>query len=250
MTLRQSLVVLATAASMLFLTCSFTATAAGAKAKGAYVEAEVGEPAVIQEARRPEGGSGENSPLAFPQRFEISVGGGGWTYARNTVAGYVLGGAHSEWTFDAVGSESANDWFVGYLYGSTYQGCGWILAQDLKSKSGTPKVYCSSGWQLSESGFSNGQFNCSNGCGAGLKVDTTAAAQAYANVRPWEVPNEPTGATWSVEKGACVEWRYVTKAGSYVMVKNPAKADSEDSWAFIPRSSLPSSLPTGGAGQC
>jgi hypothetical protein len=47
--------------------------------------------------------------------------------------------------------------------------------------------------------------------------------------------------------GTCVEWRYVTLNGQWVLGKWRGADDNHGSWAFMERTSFPATLPTGGA---
>lgn len=182
-----------------------------------------------------------------PTRYVISVPGGTWATARNAISGYVLGELANGWTFDAVDRTTDFSWYEGYAYGD-YQQCAWVLAQNLNSKTGTAASLCPSGvnWSMDPSTFATG-FNCS-GCGTGEAVNLVANATEWAEVRPWNVPaSGPYDALRGANATQCVEWRYVSKDGNWVMAKDRSVADTAGSWVFIPRSAFPATLPTGSA---
>lgn len=51
----------------------------------------------------------------------------------------------------------------------------------------------------------------------------------------------------SVAKGGSVLWRYVSRDGAFVMVRDPAAGSTDgvgiQSWFFVPRDCLPVALP-------
>ncbi|MBA3279596.1 MAG: hypothetical protein H0U22_12970 [Geodermatophilaceae bacterium] len=51
----------------------------------------------------------------------------------------------------------------------------------------------------------------------------------------------------SVTFGATVRWRYVSRDGAFVMVRDPAAGSTDgvgiQSWYFLPRDCLPATLP-------
>lgn len=182
-----------------------------------------------------------------PARYVISVPNGCWTMARNAPAGYTIGngygGCGPGWTFDVVQRNQARTWYQGWMYGDVYQGCAWILANNINPAGGTPQVNCPQGWQLFPSQFGVG-FNCT-GCSAGKRVYLQAAATVYGNARPWINPAQPSTYFRTLPAGKCVEWRYVALGGGWVMMKDRTIPDVHGSWGFVPRSSLPAVLPTG-----
>jgi len=86
------------------------------------------------------------------------------------------------------------------------------------------------------------------GAGAGCGSYNGAHITGYGNVRPWEVPARPSAPiATSLAYGAPVRWRYISRDGKWVMVRNPAAGDTDgvgvQGWYFLPRGCLPANLP-------
>jgi len=180
------------------------------------------------------------------RRYVIQVppteGGPHWTTVRNRTSGYVVGLAADGWTFDSSVRSDNNSWRGGYVYGNT-QGCAWLLAQNVDPKEGTPTDRCpeTDVFYADAGGFSR-SFNCTN-CAGPRAVRLTAPANQWTNVQPW---NNPTTGPYinlrSRPAGYCVEWRYVTRDGRWVMAKDRFVPNEQGSWVFIERSSFPGDL--------
>lgn len=104
--------------------------------------------------------------------------------------------------------------------------------------------------------FTNGQIG--GGSNDGATVATVAGAGCatydgvhligYGNVCPWDDRTTasapiPTSLTF----GAPVRWRYVSRDGAFVMVRDPAAGSTDgvgvQAWYFLPRGCLPYDLP-------
>jgi hypothetical protein len=191
----------------------------------------------------------EISPLFVPlnNRYVIHIlpdGVTNWSTVRNRASGYQIGLAADGWTLDSVVRNDGNTWRGGWVFGN-YQGCGWILNNNIDSKTGTPSNQCPQAdvFYPDQGGFAR-SFNCTN-CNGGHAVLLSAPANRWTNVQPWL---NPTGGPYinlgSRPAGYCVEWRYVTRDGRWVMAKDRSVADIDGSWAFMERSSFVADLET------
>lgn len=173
--------------------------------------------------------------------------------------GYVIGNARtyklnvsSAWTVDVQGHDNGLDF--GYIWGN-YNGCGWVYASNLTGSQGTVANGCmGTTYVISTSSFSNGEFNCSPGtCSDGSNAHinynhtncaaTGEAGKVYANVRPWLVPAQKHDYYGQLPHGAYVKWRYVTRDGNWVMVRDPyvtsrGFTSTASDWYFVRRQCL------------
>lgn len=176
-----------------------------------------------------------------------------YTLLRRAPRSYVIGTAYRGWTFDAQGPADA-----GYRWGRVFgdlNTCLWIF-EGAVAGSGATNDSCQAPRVMPVSEFTNGQIG--GGEDDGATVATVAGAgcatydgvhiAGYGNVRPWEDPATPsTPIATSLPVGAPVRWRYVSRDGAFVMVRNPAAGDTDgvgvQGWYFLPRGCLPVTLP-------
>lgn len=176
-----------------------------------------------------------------------------YTLLRRAPASYVIGTAYRDWTADIHGDQQD-----GYRWTRVYGNlnkCLWIYSGAV---SGDEAIAASCGDPVTmpTSEFTNGQIG--GGTSDGATVTTVAGSgcatydgshiTAYGNVRPWDVPATPSAPLNSqVAIGQTVLWRYVTRDGNYVMVRDPRAGGTDgtglQSWYFIPRGCLPTTLP-------
>jgi len=222
------------------------------------------DPSVVLE---PDTGSGDMGTLAAgPWRYKLNIPGDtycyNWATVRNYKSSFAMGlaseavpagGCYPEtgaWTFDVTYRSSNFVHYFGYAYGD-FQHCGWILAQNLDPKSGTPSALCPntenptidpSTFQLT---YNSQPYN--DGVDVALKPG--AWCGAYADVQPWANPTNPTHLLkWPYAPpndtprvyvgGMVVKWRYVTKYPPYyVMVRDArfGENNGEGNWEFIYR---------------
>ena len=158
---------------------------------------------------------------------------------RSDAQSYAIGSAMTGTSLKSAWAEG--NYRMGWVASPNYTWCGWILAAELHNNGGGEKI-CGDGYTMPTSQFMAG-VNCA--CDAGKRVFLTSSSEFYLNARPWMVPAQPNDYRRPLAAGRCVEWRYVTKDGNWVMVKDRKYPDQQGSWGFIRRSSLPSTLPTG-----
>jgi hypothetical protein len=172
-------------------------------------------------------------------------------------AGYVIGNARttSHVKVDILGRE--NGMVYGYIWGN-FRHCGWVYESNLSDPLAAPaKGTCSAGanHHYSFRSFSNGQRNCQPGhCSTGstAHVDygasgcaaTGQAGKAYANVIPFKAPAQPHDLYGTLRDKSYLLWRYVTKDGNWVMVRDAhvkSRAgfpDTASDWYFVNRHCL------------
>lgn len=188
-------------------------------------------------------GIGDGDLMLLAQsRYVFANPNGPVSLLRNTSAGYVIGSALNGWTFDVVNKGSGN-WYRGTIYGS-YNNCGFALAANIDPKTGTPHSACDVNWQVPITSFASA-VNCS-GCGGGRAVWLTGGVNRFLNVQALNGGNGPfTENQGQLYPPTCVEWRYVTLNGQWVLAKWRGADDNHGSWAFMERASFPATLPTG-----
>ncbi len=143
----------------------------------------------------------------------------------------------------------------GYAYGAYFVNlgaCAWVkVSEELsKSKSGN-QGHCSGGIGF-EYGTFYSQIN-SESAEDGYYVVNRTACEEFANVRPWSSETPTSSAIRTVpayEKGTvsgvpALKWRYVTRNGKWVMVRDTRIEGGSGNWVFVPRSCLPATLPGG-----
>ncbi|MET7859868.1 hypothetical protein ABZS81_22160 [Streptomyces sp. NPDC005318] len=176
-----------------------------------------------------------------------------YTLLRRAPASYVIGTAYRDWTADVHGDQQD-----GYRWARVYGNlntCLWIYSGAVSGDAAQADS-CSDPVTMPVSEFTNGQIG--GGTSDGATVTTTVGSgcamydgshiTAYGNVRPWEVPTTATAPLNSqVAIGQTVLWRYVSRDGRYVMVRDPRSGGTDgtglQSWYFIPRGCLPATLP-------
>ena len=176
-----------------------------------------------------------------------------YTLLRRGPRSYVIGTAYRDWTVDVHGPQDA-----GYRWARVFgnlNSCLWIYAGAIEG-SGATNDSCGAAAVMSTSTFTNGQI--SSGADDGSSVRTVAGAgcatwdgvhiTGYGNVRPWSVPTTATAAIpGRVAIGQTVLWRYVTRDGRFVMMRDPRAGGTDgvgqQGWYFLPRGCLPATLP-------
>ncbi len=176
-----------------------------------------------------------------------------YTLLRRDARSYVIGTAYRGWTFDAHGPAKA-----GYRWGRVFgdvNTCLWIY-EGAVAGSGATNDSCGAARIMPVSEFTNGQIGGSDIDGAtvatvpgpGCTTYDGVHLTGYGNVRPWQVPTSASAPVpTSLVYGSQVRWRYVSRDGAYVMVRDPAMGESHgvgvQSWYFLPRGCLPYDLP-------
>jgi hypothetical protein len=177
---------------------------------------------------------------------------------------FVIGNAYPGWTDElhggavfrsGPGNPGGTNYQCGMLFGEAFDHCGWI---DRGKVSGGADgnacgSACPAGYDTTlfrdtytdgtiNSGVSDGQETHMHYAGSGCS-DT----KGYGNVSPWRVPATPANAVGSVPDGKLLLWRYVSKDGHWVLVRDPAPPSGQPNWYFVHRGCVslapPSSQP-------
>lgn len=182
-----------------------------------------------------------------------------YTLLRRAPRSYVIGTAYRGWTVDVQGPADAS-----YRWGRVFgdlNSCLWIY-EGAVTGDGSANQSCSADPEVMPvSEFTNGQIG--GGADDGADVATVAGVGCatydgvhlvgYGNVRPWQVPTVASAAlATTLVAGATVRWRYVSRDGAFVMVRDSAGGSTDgvglQSWFFLPRDCLPAGLPNAQAG--
>lgn len=188
--------------------------------------------------------SGDVGTLATPATGNFVCANFPWVFVAASPGGYVIGNCAPGWhlhrTIKSAPVPPAGTYFDGgYIFGD-FNGCGWVRAdRDTQVGEGS---YTACGSPSRNAGDFGAAFNCRPGDCADGKAVTGTNCQLYANYRPWSSSAAPTNPIGSVQSGTFL-WRYVTKDGQYVMVRDPDIASGYGNWGFVRRSCLPATLP-------
>jgi hypothetical protein len=170
------------------------------------------------------------------------------SYAPNS---FVIGNAYGGWTdlvqgnaqFSAgPGNEGGAGYRWGYLFGEDFDRCAWINTNDVKDN-GNQDPRCGDAQQIDTplfmSTFSNGEHNSLAGDGSVTHMHYTGSGcsdtHGYGNVEPWRVPATPNNDIGEVPDGKELLWRYVSRGGGWVMVRDPAPPANQPNWYFVQR---------------
>jgi hypothetical protein len=172
------------------------------------------------------------------------------SYAPNS---YVIGNAYAGWTdiFQGAGQESSGpgneggaDYRWGFVYGENFDRCAWIdnsAVDPTTTQHGANK--CGSPQEIDDdfffSTFTNNEHNHLAGDGSVTHMQYDGAGcsdtAAYGNVEPWRSPATPDNYIGEVPDGKLLLWRYVTRDGDWVLVRDPAPPAGEPNWYFVHR---------------
>jgi hypothetical protein len=256
---KRFLVVLVLLASLAFLV------------SGAAANADVDMTGRLEKAGSPSLKSGV-------QPLSVSSENGDWRCADSysTVANwpyyYAIGncpnGAELEVVSYASEDPQTHEHSYGGFVNGSFSGCGWInTAFPLEKLNSTKHTACveesGGGFKVKETNFWE-KVNPGN-TGDGAYVVNKVPCPEYANYRPWSENNAPKellrtvpayereGSGSEHEDNPALKWRYVSKYTSaaepkvkYVMVRDDRIGGGEGNWVFVPRSCLPSTLPSEG----
>jgi hypothetical protein len=171
------------------------------------------------------------------------------SYAPNS---YIIGNAYAGWT-DVIqgnpeGGGNGLTYRWGYLYGPRFDACAWIgsgqstATQNANDMCGTPQQQDTPYFVAT---YTDGTV--SPGVSDGSPTTRTGAAgcgTGYGNVEPWEVPATP-GSPRTVASTDNLLWRYVSKDGNWVMVRDTDTPSTQGNpgatipnWFFMPRDCL------------
>ncbi|WP_328535331.1 hypothetical protein [Streptomyces sp. NBC_00344] len=194
--------------------------------------------------------AGQDSTAQAAVRKQVTTD---YTLLRRSPASYVLGTAYRNWTVDVHGDQN-NGYRWGRVFGDLNT-CLWTYSGALAGDAAADDS-CGAATTLPTSMFTNGQIGGSADDGA--TVATVAGAgcatwdgshiTGYGNVRPWDVPAGASApVNGQVTIGQTVLWRYVSRDGNWVMVRDPRAGGTDgqglQGWYFMPRGCLPAVLP-------
>ncbi len=174
------------------------------------------------------------------------------SYAPNS---FVIGNAFAGWTDElhgkavwgqGPGNESGARYQCGYLYGESFDHCGWLGGGDAPGKEDDEACGpdCPGGSATAavfEPVYTNGnicpQVNKTPGfCSTFMNwlAPRCTDRSAYGNVDPWKDKATPANRIEEVPHRTYLQWRYVSHDGAWVMVMDPSKdGRTEPNWYFV-----------------
>ena len=171
------------------------------------------------------------------------------SYAPNS---YVIGNAYKGWTDviqgPAEGGGNGLSYRWGYLYGPQFDACAWI-GSGQSTATAPANDMCGSPQQQDTPYFiaTYTDGTVSPGVSDGSPTTRTGASgcgTGYGNVEPWRVPATP-GSPRTVASTDNLLWRYVSKGGGWVMVRDtdtPSTVNNPSAtvpnWFFMPADCL------------
>jgi hypothetical protein len=222
--------------------------------------------------------AGSSSLKSGVEPLSVSSENGDWRCADaySTVANwpyyYAIGNCPHGAELEAVSYASENPETHQHSYGGfvngTFSGCGWINTEfPLERLNHDTHTACAEesggGFRVKESAFWE-RVNSSS-AKDGTYVVNKVPCSEYANYRPWSESNAPKellrtvlayereGSGSEQKYNPALKWRYISKYAStgepkvkYVMVRDDRIGGGEGNWVFVPRSCLPSTLPSEG----
>ena len=169
------------------------------------------------------------------------------SYAPNS---YVIGNAYPGWSMFVQGPRQfargpgnpGGAYYRWGFLGGQFRRCAWI--EDGNTTGGTPTPNrCGAPRQIDTPyflrTFTNGTKNDNAGDGSPTHMNHGASGctdhRAYGNVSPWATPARPANVVGDVPDGKSLLWRYVSRDGRWVMVRDPHPAAGKPNWYFVPR---------------
>jgi hypothetical protein len=197
-------------------------------------------------------GPGPSPQFSLPGRYQIVVktpdGQPGWATVRNSPAYLAQGNVKDGSTIDGQRTDSTGGWMFGQIYGS-YGSCGWLLTSHLGSRINNGTTTCSSAGSRQIWDIASAYDGCGDPCGGTyVYASRCNSIDVYANVSPWTTTSPRDEVRYYINTGGTAHfyWRYVSKDGQYVMVRDPYVSDDRyANWVFLPRYCFPvdSSMP-------
>ena len=171
------------------------------------------------------------------------------SYAPNS---FVIGNAYPGWTDDVQGSPQFSrgpgnargaSYRWGYVWGDGFDRCAWIGSRDLGSTLASPSNRCGSPQEIDTSHFlatyTDGLHNHLAGDGSLTHMHYAGSGctdrHGYGNVEPWRTPATPHDAIGIVPDGKPLRWRYVSRDGKWVLVRDPSPPAHQPNWYFVHR---------------
>jgi hypothetical protein len=132
---------------------------------------------------------------------------------------------------------------VGLVFGESFDHCAWIDNANLASGSHEPGAYCGAPQEIDTPYFlatyTNGVHNDLAGDGSATHMHYAGSGcsdqNGYGNVEPWRVPATPDNVVGTIPDGKLLLWRYVSKDGDWVLVRDPAPPPNAPNWYFVHR---------------
>jgi hypothetical protein len=174
------------------------------------------------------------------------------SYAPNS---FVIGNAYPGWTDDIQGSaqfshgpgNEGGAWYRwGLIYGENFDRCAWIDSgnADADGAGHAPGSKCGTPQELDtpyfDATFTDGIKNALDGDGSETHMHYAGSGctdrNGYGNVEPWRVPATPANSLGEIPDGLLLRWRYVSRDGDWVMVRQPGASDpNKPNWYFVHR---------------
>ena len=171
------------------------------------------------------------------------------SYAPNS---FVIGNAYPGWTDDAQGNAQFSkgkgnpngaSYRWGYLFGENFDHCAWVNTEAAPGGTKENGSKCGSPQQIDTpmfmSTYANGEHNSLGGDGSDTHMHYAGSGctnrNGYGNVSPWRVPATPANEVGAVPDGKLLKWRYVSRDGQWVLVRDPAPPANQPNWYFVHR---------------
>jgi hypothetical protein len=171
------------------------------------------------------------------------------SYAPNS---YVIGNAYPSWTDDVQGNArfsrgpgnpNGASYRWGYLFGENFDHCAWVNSNDTRAGRAQAGARCGAPQEIDTPHFlrtyTNGEHNELAGDGSETRMHYAGSGcldrSGYGNVAPWRVPATPANRVGEVPDGKLLKWRYVTRDGSWVLVRDPSPPANQPNWYFVHR---------------
>jgi hypothetical protein len=171
------------------------------------------------------------------------------SYAPNS---YVIGNAYPGWTDDIQGNPQFSSgpgnpdgvsYRWGLLFGEGFDRCAWVANDDLSGSVDETGSECGSPQQIDTpyflSEYTDGIHNQLAGDGSLTHMHYAGSGcsdtNGYGNVEPWKEPATPHNAVGVITDGSELLWRYVSKDGDWVLVRDPYTPKGRPNWFFVHR---------------
>jgi hypothetical protein len=131
----------------------------------------------------------------------------------------------------------------GFLFGESFDRCAWIADDAASGTVDEPGSKCGSPQEIDTPYFfaeyTDGIHNDLAGDGSVTHMHYAGSGcsdrNGYGNVEPWKVPATPHNALGPIADGTELLWRYVSKDGRWVLVRDPHGEAGHPNWFFVHR---------------
>jgi hypothetical protein len=172
------------------------------------------------------------------------------SYAPNS---FVIGNAYPGWTdliqgppqfSSGPGNPNGASYRWGYLFGESFDRCAWLNDDDVSAttshhgsnRCGRPQEIDTPYFFAT---YTNGMHNELAGDGSITHMHYAGSGcvdrRGYGNVAPWRVPATPASSRGEIADGAELRWRYVSRDGEWVLVREPQAPPGVPNWFFVHR---------------